>query len=311
MSNLQQVQSADVMPFNWDQSRSQTLQQPAALPALEDPLWVGDVYQTGIDAQADSFSRVFLGAKASAFDVDGTTRIRLSSFHVSDWMADHAKKAYITGLRILGTGSFSLDANILLDVKHIFLSSPIDADQAARLRRWIKVVKGKLESGSAASSNLPAALTQPVVSRPSAAARYRVERLTSLEAALGMSKQELADVLRISRAGLYKWLDESHDVKLQEGNAARLSQLGRIATAWQRRTPLPLSAVKHEEVNGTTILAMLTAEELDEKSIVGALDEVLSRVKNRPKSPSQRLADAGFKRRATPATRFSRLSDDD
>lgn len=135
-------------------------------------------------------------------------------------------------------------------------------------------------------------------SSPSAAARLRVERLASVQAALGLSTSDQAQVLRLSRPGLYKWLDASNDVKLQGASRERLAAVERIAKQWRERSTAPLGSVAHEPLaGGYTVLAMMVAEHIDEAAVVGALDELLAKLQGKPKSRSQKLADAGFKRR--------------
>ena len=135
---------------------------------------------------------------------------------------------------------------------------------------------------------------------PSAAARLRVGRLAALQAVLGLSTSDLAQALGRSRPGLYKWLDASNDVKLQDASCQRLASVERIAKQWRERSTAPLSSVAHAPMdNGRTVLAMMVADEVDESAIVNALDELLAKLRAKPKSRSQNLADAGFKRRPT------------
>ena len=133
---------------------------------------------------------------------------------------------------------------------------------------------------------------------PSAAARLRVERLTALQAALGLSTSDLAQALGLSRPGLYKWLDTSSDVKLQGASRERLAAVERIAKQWRERSTAPLSSVSNEPLaDGPTVFAMMIADQIDEAAVVGAFDELLAMLAGKPKTRSQRLAEAGFKRR--------------
>ena len=135
-------------------------------------------------------------------------------------------------------------------------------------------------------------------SSPSAAARLRVERLAAVQAALGLSTSDQAQVLGLSRPGLYKWLDASNDVKLQGASRERLAAVERIAKQWREHATAPLGSVAHEPLaDGRTVLAIMVAEHIDEGAVVGALDELLAKLQAKPKSRSQKLADAGFKRR--------------
>jgi DNA-binding transcriptional regulator YiaG len=133
---------------------------------------------------------------------------------------------------------------------------------------------------------------------PSAAARLRVERLAAIQAVLGLSTSELALALGLSRPGLYKWLDASSNVRLQGASRERLAAVERIAKQWRERSTAPLSSVAYEPLaDGRTILSMMVADEIDEAAVVGAYDELLAKLAGKPKSRSQKLADAGFKRR--------------
>lgn len=137
-----------------------------------------------------------------------------------------------------------------------------------------------------------------VRSTPSAAGRFRVDRLTTIQATLGLSTQDFAQVLRLSRPGLYKWFDASKDVKLHETSRERLAVVERIAKHWRERSVIPLRSVANEPLaGGQTALSMLIAPDINEALIVEAFDEILEKVRSKPKSRSQRLADAGFTRR--------------
>lgn len=133
---------------------------------------------------------------------------------------------------------------------------------------------------------------------PSASARLRVERLTALQAALGLSTSDLAQALGLSRPGLYKWLDTSSDVKLQDASRERLGAVERIAKQWRERSVAPLSSVSNEPLaDGRTVFAMMIVDQVDEAAVVGTFDELLAMLARMPKTRSQRLAARGFKRR--------------
>lgn len=155
--------------------------------------------------------------------------------------------------------------------------------------RWSKASKEAFQKALAAAK-----------APPSAAARLRVERLAALQAALGLSTSDLAQALGLSRPGLYKWLDATSDVKLQRASRERLAAVERIATQWRERSKAPLSSVSNQPLaNGRTVLAMMIAEQVDEAAVVGAFDELLAMLAGKPKTRSQKLAEAGFKRRPT------------
>jgi len=131
-----------------------------------------------------------------------------------------------------------------------------------------------------------------------AAARLRVERLSAIQAALGFTMQDLAAVLRLSRPQLYRWLDAADDVRMQDARRQRLATVERLAYAWRERSQTPLRSVARESLAvGGTLFARLSAEVIDEPAVQAAFDELAAKLRAMPKSLSQRLADAGFKRR--------------
>lgn len=124
------------------------------------------------------------------------------------------------------------------------------------------------------------------------------KQFVSIQAVLGLPLGELAQVLGLSRADLYKWLDDPGDMKLPEGFRRRLRAVERIAGRWRERSGAPFVSVAHEPLAaGQSAFSMLVADLIDEAAIVGAFDELLLRLNVRPRSRSQRLADAGFTRR--------------
>jgi hypothetical protein len=146
------------------------------------------------------------------------------------------------------------------------------------------------------------------VAQEVSASQRRVDRLVGIQAALGFPVQVLAAVLRISRPALYKWLDLEDDVQPHADNHERLTAVERIADEWRARSASPLSSFAYESLaNGQTIIDMLTTDVLDVTHIVGALDELISKLQAKPKSLSQKMMDAGYKRR--PSRRS--LSDDE
>lgn len=131
-----------------------------------------------------------------------------------------------------------------------------------------------------------------------AEAQRRVQRLVAIQAALGLTMQDLAAVLNLSRPQLYKWLDASQDVRLQEAKRQRLDTIERVAKAWQARSAAPLRAVAHEPlVNGRTAFELLAADAIDEVAVNAAFGELTAKLQAQPRTRSQLLAEAGFKRR--------------
>jgi DNA-binding transcriptional regulator YiaG len=154
-------------------------------------------------------------------------------------------------------------------------------------KRWAEATKTAL--------GRPAPITKPA---PSASAWLRVERLAEIQAALGLSTLNFAQVLGLSRPGLYKWLDTSKDVRLQEASRDRLTTVQRLAKQWRERSTAPLVSVANEPLaDGHTALEMMIAGNIDEAAVLRAFDELVAKLQRKPKSRSQKLADAGFTRR--------------
>ncbi|MBI5920898.1 MAG: hypothetical protein HY847_04515 [Betaproteobacteria bacterium] len=132
----------------------------------------------------------------------------------------------------------------------------------------------------------------------SASAKLRVDRLSNLQATLGLPNLELAKSLGITRQSLYNWLDVSKEIVLQEINRDRLTAIERVANLWSTLTTVPLSSVSHEPIdNGVTILQLLSEAKVDELRIANALKNLAERLQFRAKSLGQRMAEAGYKRR--------------
>lgn len=179
-----------------------------------------------------------------------------------------------------------VDTDVLLATSAMPTVTVADFD-AESWSRWSKASIDALQKVTTAAKEAP-----------SAAARRRVERLTALQAALGLSTSDLAQALGLSRPGLYKWLDTSSDVKLQGARRERLAAVERIAKQWRQRSMAPLSSVSNEPLtDGRTVFAMMIVDQVDEAAVVGAFDELLAMLAGKPKTRSQRLAEAGFKRR--------------
>lgn len=199
----------------------------------------------------------------------------------------HLIGSYGMGTKLTGARTvLIIDTDVLLATSAIPTVTVEDFD-ADSWSRWSKASKEAFQKATAAAK-----------AAPSAAARLRLERLAALQAALGLSTSDLAQVLGLSRPGLYKWFDASSDVKLQGASRERLAAVERIAKQWRERSTAPLSSVSTEPLaDGRTVLAMMVADQFDEAAVVGAFDELLAKLAGKPKTRSQKLADAGFKRR--------------
>ncbi len=106
-------------------------------------------------------------------------------------------------------------------------------------------------------------------------ARFRVSRLSLIQAALGLPIQGLADVLRISRVQLYKWLDPTNDISLHETSRKRLEVIERLAMQWRNLSRAPIGALWKEPLSDfPTLQALLTAEDIIEAEVAAALRQL-------------------------------------
>ena len=142
--------------------------------------------------------------------------------------------------------------------------------------RWTETARQLLQQ--------PEINVRPVSSRTST---LRVERLSKIQAALGLPMQALAQVLRISRPGLYKWFDASKDITLQQASRQRLDVVERLAKLWTERSSAPLALVAYEPLaSGRTVLELLFEEALDEAVVLDAcFDEVVAKLQAKPEVP--------------------------
>lgn len=205
------------------------------------------------------------------------------------------------GGRIVGVGAAGQDlatfltagARVILQSTSCSTTAPellVDMDEYQGTNSWSRWAGEAKKALQQAASHTPRPTT--------AAARWRVERLSSLQAAFGFTIQDLAAVLSITRPQLYKWLDAANVIKLQEASRTRLATVERIAKEWMSRSTAPLSSLSKEPLStGGTVFEMLSAPVIGEAAIVAAFDELVGKLEQRPKSRSQRLREAGFSRR--------------
>jgi hypothetical protein len=128
--------------------------------------------------------------------------------------------------------------------------------------------------------------------------QLRVNQLASIQSAFGLPIQALAEVLAVSRAQIYKWLDASNSVTLQESSQQRLSAVGRLASKWRKLSGTPLSRLVREPLaDGSTVLQLLCSETIDERACEMAFVELARRLSGLAKPESQRMAEIGYTRR--------------
>lgn len=208
----------------------------------------------------------------------------------------HVAKMNIVGLGGAGRGlvtALTAGTKVLLVSTSWPTTAPellVDLDECQTDNSWTRWAGQAKEALQSAASTARRQTT--------AAARWRVERLSALQATFGFTIQDLAAVLGITRPQLYKWLDAANDIKLQEASRARLATVERIAKEWASRSKAPLSSVSKEPLlAGGTAFGLMSADVIDAAAVIGALDELIAKLHEQPKSRSQRLREAGFTRR--------------
>ncbi|MGH9906849.1 MAG: hypothetical protein ACRD8U_14855 [Pyrinomonadaceae bacterium] len=224
----------------------------------------------------------------------------LSPFNVLDF--DHAKRRLpvLVGLSSIGkTAITAAPLRVVVVTDRAYPTAGLEIIQSTEIAKRIDTdsiwsdATGSHQSIAAAKNLL---LKSPRA--PASAAKLRVERLSTIQAATGLPLQTLAEFLRISRAGLYKWLDAKQDITLQADNRQRLAAIEQLAKRWREMSNVPLSSVAHEPLaNGRTVSEILTAENLDEATVAAAFAELAVKLRSKPKTLSQRMTEAGFKRR--------------
>lgn len=211
--------------------------------------------------------------------------------------ASTADFALLAARAVSLVGSFSRRTTLVVPAAY-----DIEIDVVFRVMQDAAVagLRRLLERSTAAKQPaVSPALEKPFHAQPSAA-RLRVDRIAAIQAATGLPMQTLASILQISRPCLYKWIDSGQDITLHGENRERLATIERLAAQWQQRSPAPLGLIAHEPLkNGHTVLELLAKDAINEKAVLAAFDQLVEKLKGKPKSPSQRMADVGFKRRPT------------
>jgi Transposase len=140
-----------------------------------------------------------------------------------------------------------------------------------------------------------------VAPRPSlmrSAAELRAERLSYIQSAFEFPIQTLAQVLRISRAQLYKWLDREKEIHLHENSRDRLIALEELASFWLSLSKTPLSSVAYEPLpGGGNITNLLSENDLNIVAVQVAMRTLADTAGVAPKSITQQMHERGFKRR--------------
>jgi transcriptional regulator with XRE-family HTH domain len=220
-------------------------------------------------------------------DAPAYPTVHLFHGHSAPLLIKAAGQVVLVEHKLTGATRYSLrDKSWSTTAGSVIDATPADV-QGASWEQWAEHAREAFER----------AASRPIRTA-TAAARLRVERLASIQAALGFTTQDLAAVLGLSRPQLYRWLDATADVRMQDAKRQRLASVERVAKAWQEGSPAPLQSVAHEPLtSGNTLFALLSSDAIDEAALRAAFDALKAKLHAQPKTLSQRQTDAGFKRR--------------
>ena len=126
-----------------------------------------------------------------------------------------------------------------------------------------------------------------------------VEQIQELQATLSLNKSQLAQILRVSRPVLYEWFRGKEP---NQANTERLQTLLRCLVRGRASGTSPLNARfvrQPAELDGPTLLELLSEERIDEDLVVNAIEK------------TQALGDAATRRRATREERLRDLGFED
>ena len=171
---------------------------------------------------------------------------------------------------------------------HVLVWSRESADSGNPWRRILHVMYGA-GTGSVAYATFGGT---------NSAGRMRADRLAQIQSAFAFTLQDLARVLCISRAQLYKWLDSEREIQLHEESRDRFNRIAQLASEWRTSSATPLSAVAHEPVlGGSSIVSLMAGPNLDMDLVIAALRELADRTASITPSATQGLQQRGFRRR--------------
>jgi len=265
---------------------------------------LNDVIQTRYHAARQaSLLQQMPGALIDAVEVRamGTAHLQTSMIHGAPPIVATTGAGSIGPSTIMGLTGALVGTVVLVDSDYPTGGPAVVQSGAAASRtkpEWVSTADNKWTRWAETAKSVLRQAERDVGPATSAAARLRVDRLTAIQASLGLPTLVMADVLGITRQGLYKWLDAAKDITLQEVRRLRFDAVERIARAWKDRSVAPLAAAVREPLaSGQTVYELLSANAIDEVAIVAALDELLAKLQGEPKSLSKKMAEAGFGRR--------------
>ncbi len=129
-------------------------------------------------------------------------------------------------------------------------------------------------------------------------AELRVQRLTHIKAAFGISNTDLARICGVSRTQLYKWLSSEVSIHLTASNWQRLAALELLAHEWNKLSSRPVADLLNEPVNGNkTLMSLLEHPHLDTTAIRDVLGKLAAIISLSPLREDEKLRQRGLKPR--------------
>lgn len=161
-------------------------------------------------------------------------------------------------------------------------------------------------SGTRADLNRPTGSRVEVMSPKITKRRYALEDLSpskmvsQIKAAFGMNMIQLSQALKVERQTIYQWIDEEQPTAIHSKNKDRLNLLNNLSKEWNKICLRPVGKLLETlEINGSTLLKLLSTETLDSKTIGLALKEIATEINSsvaqkKNSSTSTRLISKGF-----------------
>jgi len=120
--------------------------------------------------------------------------------------------------------------------------------------------------------------------------------LTEIRDAFSLSTVHLAEVLDVSRQAVYDW---SAGKTVKPENRQRIGQILEFVGKWRELHPAPMGPVVAEALDGSSLLDLLRADELDSHAIAGQLARIAARLgeirAERPASARELAAKHGMR----------------
>lgn len=130
--------------------------------------------------------------------------------------------------------------------------------------------------------------------------KSRLREIARMQGILGVSLSDYSRMLRLSPDDLLDWTEAPLHVNAVGPDPKRFERMKGLVDEWAKRSPAPLDAVLAAPLGsaaGHCLMDLLTSDSFDDEAILGAFDELASRLLHRPRTLSERLAADGVKPR--------------